>query len=73
METNEAYACKHFSLALPAGENQENVPMLLEYLAKNLRDGKILSDNIMDIIFRDESDEYGNPYPSFTIYYSQEE
>lgn len=69
MKEEDEYNCNHFSLALPAGEDQDNVPKLLEHLANELKSRTV---EIMDIVFRDESDENGNPYPSFTVYYAKD-
>ncbi|MDB5168993.1 MAG: hypothetical protein JWO41_349 [Candidatus Saccharibacteria bacterium] len=60
------YPAKHFSLSLPRGEGQDNIPELLKQLAKELEavDGM----EVMDIVFRNEIDEDGVDWPSFTVY-----
>jgi len=69
---NEEYTCKHFSIALPQGNGQANVPNLLRHLADAL-DRDTLHADILDIVFRDEIDVNGQSSPSFTVYYSDED
>lgn len=69
MGSNEEYTCYHFSVSLPAGEGQDNVPNLLKHLAATLEDYDY--ESIQDVVFHDETDERGESYPSFTVYYTK--
>lgn len=65
--SDREYVINHFSLSLPNGEGQGNVPELLRHLAAQLDTMK--GAEIMDITFHPENDENGNDWPSFTVYY----
>lgn len=69
---NEEYTCKHFSISLPQGSGQANVPNLLRHLAETLEKDTPNAD-VLDIVFRDEIDLSGQSIPSFTVYYSDED
>ncbi len=65
------YNCHYFSVSLPTGEGQDDVPRLLEHLARNIREkGGI---DILDIVFsNDELDDNARWWPNFTVYYTQD-
>lgn len=63
-----SHTTKHFSLSLPQGEGQDNIPDLLRHLAKTIEDEQTI--NIRDIVFHNEIDSEGNEWPHFTIYYN---
>lgn len=63
----EEYGIKHFSISLPKGANQDDIPVLLNHMSKTISHmGNI---DIQDITFSNEIDEDGNDWPSFTVYY----
>ena len=60
------WTISHFSLATPEGPDQNDVPVLLETLARHIADrGNI---TIHDITYRLDSNEFGY-WPSFTVYF----
>lgn len=64
----DQHEIRHFSLSLPAGGGQDNVPKLLMHLAETIQLSETKLD-VQDIVFHDEQDEDGNSWPSFTVYY----
>lgn len=64
------YTINHFSLSLPAGENQANIPDLLRHLADAIEEeGRV---DVQDITFRREYDQEGGDWPSFTVYFTKD-
>lgn len=65
-----SYDCQHFSIALPKGRGQDNIPNLLRHLANALEaEGSI---EVMDLVFHgNESDENGEEWPTFTVYFTR--
>lgn len=65
-----SFDCLHFSLSLPKGMGQDNIPNLLRHLANTLEEEGVRE--IMDIVFHnDELDENGIPHPHCTVYFMQ--
>lgn len=60
------YTTNHFSLNLPQGTSQDNIPALLRRLADNIE--KMVALEIRDITFHGTQDNDGNEWPYFTVY-----
>ena len=59
------YYCRHFSLALPEGSGQDNVPRLLHKLAEAIEAQAL---DVIDIVFHNEIED-GKDRPYVTVYY----
>ncbi len=64
----EQFSCNHFSLNLPAGEDQSSIPKLLKHLASTIEtmDSEM---KVQDITFNMEMDDNGKDLPYFTVYF----
>ncbi|NUR85158.1 MAG: hypothetical protein HOY71_13825 [Nonomuraea sp.] len=61
------FQTQHFSLNNPQGDGQDDVPTLLHRLAATLEEmGDI---EIRDLVFHQDTDEEGDPWPFVTVYY----
>lgn len=62
-----AYRTNHFSLSLPVGPGQGDVPALLRHLAATLENhGQV---EVRDIVYHNEADKDGEDWPSVTVYF----
>ena len=63
------WTISHFSLATPKGPKQNDVPALLETLARHITDlGNV---TVHDVTYRLDTNEFGY-WPSFTVYFESE-
>lgn len=65
------YQVNHFSLSLPKGDGQANVPKLLLHLANALKEYDDIS--ILDIVFHGDVYVDNELYPQITVYYTSKE
>lgn|GEM_PF-1985262 len=63
----ESWTIQHFSQANPKGENQDDVPALLQRVADTIEElGNV---EVQDITFATEHTEWGDDWPNLTVYF----
>jgi hypothetical protein len=67
----EAWSCEHFSLSLPAGEGQDDVPTLLRAVADQIE--RYAPTEVQDIVLDlNAMSEDGTGWPSATVYFHRD-
>jgi hypothetical protein len=67
----EAWSCEHFSLSLPAGAGQDDVPALLRAVAEQIE--RYAPTEVQDVVLDlNAMDVSGTAWPSATVYFHRD-
>ncbi|MFC4146059.1 hypothetical protein ACFO0M_07315 [Micromonospora mangrovi] len=64
-------SCYHYSIGLPLGDGQDDVPALLRHVAKSIEDlAEYGTADVVGLMYsNDEVNEYGE-WPRMTVFYT---